>query len=517
MSHHPARRHRAANVVPEPATVAGPSAAALQPPATATAPLRGPRASARVLRLVFALIDAYTLVSFVLTSSLLQPLYPETSVFVDDLMHGVYDFAPRAPIEELLVRAFDGAKTLWNRDVITLGYQDARHNAFRSASHCHRLATDLGTTNAVTYYGDDKARRVITKFHGRLPGTCTAFTVPLGENYTSRHRVAHVNDARLVMGQSFLHCTGSALWGPQTFNSSQATQTNNTVFDFKATYVIVQQHYANAHFGVECQLSYCRARKVAPDVDYWSVEVATPGDTKAHVAVVFTSKFWLLGLLDTVGQTIIAATMARELARVFRYRSVSVVELDLNRHAVSETIGNTLSWLSSPFYMIGCLANAIGTTTESQMVVEVLYWQYTRSGNVMELVYAGMYSMRHAWVGMLIHAMFSYFMGWLEGTRCPVFVATDDDDKLSRTRSPPQAAELSTSEALSSGGDSFVFEVNDRESSTSKLCLIRTRREVPDAARNLMRKTSGRTAHGTTRDATPLSEREDGLRYLLVC
>ncbi|GLD96834.1 hypothetical protein PINS_up005517 [Pythium insidiosum] len=222
------RRHHAANVVPEPETAAGPSATELKL-SVKNLPRRR-RVSARVLRLVFAIIDAYTLVSFVLTSSLLQPLYPETSIFVDDLMHGVYDFAPRTAVEKGLFLEFDNAKTLWNRDVITLGYQDARHNAFKTASHCHRLGTDMGTTNVVTYYGDGVARRVITKFHGQLPGTCTAFTVPRGENYTSRHRVGHVNDARLVIGQSYLHCTSPALWGPLKFNVDQEVQTNNTMF-----------------------------------------------------------------------------------------------------------------------------------------------------------------------------------------------------------------------------------------------------------------------------------------------
>lgn len=44
-----------------------------------------------------------------------------------------------------------------------------------------------------------------------------------------------------------------------------------------------------------------------------------------------------------------------------------------------------------PLYMMGNVAHAIGTTVESQMAVEVLYWQYSKSGRIQDLLYAGIY------------------------------------------------------------------------------------------------------------------------------
>ncbi|TMW64571.1 hypothetical protein Poli38472_011451 [Pythium oligandrum] len=89
-------------------------------------------------------VDIYTITSFLLTSSLVQGLYTETAVFIDDLFNGLYDFTPRSPTDDRILSEFQEAKTLWSRDTLFVGYQDARHNDLGTASHCYRLGVDIG-------------------------------------------------------------------------------------------------------------------------------------------------------------------------------------------------------------------------------------------------------------------------------------------------------------------------------------------------------------------------------------
>lgn len=118
-----------------------------------------------------------------------------------------------------------------------------------------------------------KSRRSIHKFHGSLPDSCTGFTVPQGHPYNSEERIYHVNDARLVIGQSFLYCTDPVLSMTEHYDPdlSYSQQVDNTEFTFKASYVIVQQHFANAYYGVEFQVSYCVARQVENAPGYWEL------------------------------------------------------------------------------------------------------------------------------------------------------------------------------------------------------------------------------------------------------
>lgn len=390
-----------------------------------------------LLRAVFFLIDVSTILSFVMTSSMLHWLWPTTSVFLDDLEYGVFDFTPRSAVDHLLLDEFRSATTPWGHDTVYMGYQDKRHNSLGTASHCKRIGVDVGSNNVVSYYGDGKTRRVIKKFHGSLPASCTGFTVEQGEPHNSRRIVTHANDARLAVGQSFLRCTDAALWATQRYDASKPTQMNSTEFRFKAAYVIVQQHYAGAHFGVECQLSYCVASKISADSDFWSVEPADPNDTRAYVNLLFTTKSRFLRFMDASGQLLVAAVLLYELWRgwvggmsihipfspptsmVGQLRNhlgrLGVVQSDNTEYlnAGASRLRFSKSWLGSSLYMIGNCAHAIGTTVESQMIVEVYYWQYTKSGNLRELLYAGVYSMRHTWVGIATCAVIRWMIGTL--------------------------------------------------------------------------------------------------------
>lgn len=82
-----------------------------------------------------------------------------------------------------------------------------------------------------------------------------------------------MNDARLVIGQSFLYCTDPVLSMTEHYDPdlSYSQQVDNTEFTFKASYVIVQQHFANAYYGVEFQVSYCVARQVENAPGYWEL------------------------------------------------------------------------------------------------------------------------------------------------------------------------------------------------------------------------------------------------------
>ncbi|KAG1698088.1 hypothetical protein DVH05_015571 [Phytophthora capsici] len=374
------------------------------------------------LRLLFYCLNVYTVVSFVLTSSTLYPFWPTSAAFLDDLHNGLYLFQPRTQIDRVMLDEMQAKSALVNKNVLVLGYQDHHHNALGSASHCYRLGVDKGSSLVITYYGDQVARRSIHKFHGSLPTSCMGYTVPYGHLYDSKERIYHVNDARTVIGQSFLHCTDPVLSLTEHYDPSLSYQRNNTEFPFKASYVIVQQHFSNAYFGIECQVSYCMATQVENAPGYWKVRSADPNDTKAHVNVLFTPKPLLLDLLELLGQILMWFVILRELWRaMLDARNVRVPTKRPPHHFQTDWFGlpnpqvaNTCTyldagasrlslsrvWLSNPLYMIGNVAHAIGTTVESQMAAEVLYWQYSKSGRLEDLLYAGIYAMRHSWVGL---------------------------------------------------------------------------------------------------------------------
>ncbi|KAG7388086.1 hypothetical protein PHYBOEH_008011 [Phytophthora boehmeriae] len=403
------------------------------PPAHASRPSSGSKrwisARALGLRVLFMCLNIYTIISFVLTSSALYPLWPVSAAFLDDLRNGLYKFEPRTSIDRLMLEEMQAKPGIWEKYLLVLGYQDHHHNALGSASHCYRLGVDKGTSVVISYYGDGIARRAIHKFHGALPNSCTGYTVPRGHPYNSNEHLYHVNDARLMIGQSFLHCTDPVLSMTQRFDPSlpASAQVNNTVFSFKASYVIVQQHFANANYGVECQVSHCVARQVENAPGYWEVQPAEPADSKAYVNVIFTPKPILLDLLNNLGQAAVWFVILREVWRfVFSdgnvrvptkrppnsvlHRQLQLLGLAMPANAVkcsyidagASRLNFSRAWLASSLYMIGNVAHALGTTVESQMAVEVLFWQYTKSGSAHDLIYAGIYSLRHAWVGLAL-------------------------------------------------------------------------------------------------------------------
>ncbi|DAZ95372.1 TPA: hypothetical protein N0F65_002166 [Lagenidium giganteum] len=59
-------------------------------------------------------------------------------------------------------------------------------------------------------------------------------------------------------------------------------------------------------------------------------------------------------------------------------------------------------WLADPSYLIGNAAYALGTSTESQMIFEIVFWQYNITKELGQLMYAGIYAARHAWVSIAI-------------------------------------------------------------------------------------------------------------------
>ncbi|DAZ97539.1 TPA: hypothetical protein N0F65_003025 [Lagenidium giganteum] len=366
----------------------------------------------------------YTVFVFLTTSSLLDHPLVRQSVFQDDIAHGLYDFEPRDRVDELLLAqlhtdAYSTSKYL--------GYQDHRHTA-PTASWCHRINIDKGNSIHISYDGDGISRRYLRKNHGKLPGHCTGFTVPMGEDY-SANPIWVVNDARSMYGQSYLHCEDPRLW--ESRDPTDQTQ-NNTEFRFRATYIIAQQHFASALIAFETQTSYCKAIKINT-TDFWRVEPAIEGDTKAYLNVLFTNKSRLLSYLDVVGQIVVALVIVKTLLTAIAHAEIIIptqsrtyyqLALDwvkggnpaYEQHPRINAGGSRFklsnAWLANPIYIVASGMYALGTSTESQMIVEVLYWQYCQSHDSTDIIYAGIYATRHAWVSVAIWSVIRNLLGF---------------------------------------------------------------------------------------------------------
>ncbi|OQR90670.1 hypothetical protein THRCLA_09237 [Thraustotheca clavata] len=371
-------------------------------------------------RFIDILVNIYSLVAFLMTSSLIDIVLMREAVFMDDVTNGLYDFPVKTSRDQLILDAMHNAKLGQSKSV---GYQD-KYEAFPTgngtASWCHRINMDLGTEIHISYYGDGISRRYLRKTHTNLPQSCTGWTVAPGMNYDAP-RLHAVQDGRQSYGQSYLHCTDPRLY---TSNSYQ-NQTNFTSFAFRAGYVVAQQHYAGAQFGIETQQSHCKAEKIG-DTTYYKVSPRYEGDTRAYVTILFTDKDTILYLLDYGGQLIVIAILCIE---IFRSAIQLIVMLPTKSYSIFihllHKIKNTLVdpsikmvaggssvlsfsqvWLVSPWYLIGNCMYALGTSIETQMIVEVMYWEYQRSHDNSQLFIGGVYAMRHAWVSVAVWTVF---------------------------------------------------------------------------------------------------------------
>ncbi|EQC25167.1 hypothetical protein SDRG_16958 [Saprolegnia diclina VS20] len=125
-----------------------------------------------------------------------------------------------------------------------------------------------------------------------------------------------------------------------------------------------------------------------------------------------------MSFLDIGGQLIVIVVLLREFVRssywlvthiptVSRLHYDVMVDTFIGRRQATPTLNSgvaTMSlsqiWLVNPWYLIGNCMYGIGTTAETQMLVEVLYYEWTISGGATYFIKGAMYAMRHAWVSI---------------------------------------------------------------------------------------------------------------------
>ncbi|OQR80719.1 hypothetical protein ACHHYP_17279 [Achlya hypogyna] len=358
-------------------------------------------------------VSVYSLVSFVTTSTLVDMLAMRQAVFMDDVANGVYDFAPVSPTDDFILGLMHNATAGQSKSV---GYRDAAlatPAGGNSNSWCIRVGLTLGAEYHAVYDADGVSRRYLRYVHTRLPPTCTGWTVAPGGSVNDPPIVA-VDDARNGYGQSFLYCTDPRYYAP-----GLGERANRTSFLFRAGYIAAQQHFAGGSFGIETHISNCKAEKIGDSL-YYKVSPYQAGDTRDDVNVLFSNKGWVLWLLDYIGQSIVFVILVQEVLRssVQSITEIPTIPNSLYKATMDLILGRPLRatptvlaggysllgfsqiWLANPWYSIGNCMYALGTTGETQTLVETFYWQWSIAGRFTDFVQAAMYAMRHSWVSV---------------------------------------------------------------------------------------------------------------------
>ncbi|KAF0688659.1 Aste57867_19729 [Aphanomyces stellatus] len=391
----------------------------------------------RLLWLVNLFVTLYSLLAFVLTSSIVDVIFSRHSVFVDDIRSGFYNFEPLTSADRDILDAMANANP--SGQCKSAGARDGSYFTpalGSTASWCHRLNVDMGTLTEASYNGDDVRRRILRMAHIKLQVNCTGWTVPKGGTYADPP-LLYVGDARKTYGQAYLNCSAD----PRIMRFTNTS--GITSFPFRAGYVVVQQPFAGSHYSVEAHFSYCKAVRVPNTSDIFSVSPRIDGDTNDYVSLLFTNKNALLWVLDFGGQVVVLlilmrislfSTLGADVVipmtpvsvtdRVWSLVSPShheqttrkILQSDDRHDTTTEDVNagpSRLSfsqiWLSNPFYLIGNCMYALGTSIESQVMVQVAYYQWGITGGLDQAVEAGIYAMRHAWVSVGIWTVIRLF------------------------------------------------------------------------------------------------------------
>ncbi|OQR85693.1 hypothetical protein ACHHYP_11542 [Achlya hypogyna] len=363
----------------------------------------------RCVQLLDILVNIYSIIAFVMTSSIFDLVLMRQGVFMDDVTNGVYDFSPVTPNDRLILNLMHNASAGQSKYI---GIATGAMGAGGTSSWCVRINNTLGVAFHAIYNGDNISRRFLRYAHTELPTSCSGWTVAPGGNWNDT-RITAVDDARRSFGQSYLHCSDPRYYTP-VFNRAG----NLSSFRFRTGYIVAQQHHAGGVYGIVTHLSTCTAVKLADSVIY-KVEPYPTTDTTDEVNVLFTNKNAVLWLLDFGGQALVIVVLLNEVFRssfwlvthipttsYSRYKEFVDV-LCARTHLYAPTFNGgvgTMSlsqiWLVNPWYLIGNCMYGLGTTSETQMLVEILYYNWTVQGDVGYFVKGAMYAMRHAWVSI---------------------------------------------------------------------------------------------------------------------
>ncbi|EQC25637.1 hypothetical protein SDRG_16492 [Saprolegnia diclina VS20] len=385
-----------------------------QPAPTTSAPTKRFLHFDRFIRLLDFCINVYSLLSFVTTSTLVDMLLMRQAVFMDDVANGVYDFAPEGPSDVVILHLLRNATSGQSKHVGLRDAALATPDGGHSLSWCLRVGITLGVEYHAVYNNDGVSRRYLRYVHTKLPPRCVGWTVAPGGSFNDS-RILAVDDARAGFGQSYLHCSDPRYYTPpfgQTANVSS--------FQFRAGYVVAQQHFAGGSFGIETHISHCKAEKIGDSLMY-KVSPFLEGDTSEVVNVLFSTKNWALWLLDYVGQSIVLLILIQEVLRSSAQTITYIPTQSYSLYAAAvdvlcgreprarPTLDGGYSvmsfaqiWLANPCYLIGNCMYALGTTNETQTLVETFFWQYSVGGRFTDLAQATVYAMRHAWVSVAV-------------------------------------------------------------------------------------------------------------------
>ncbi|EQC25638.1 hypothetical protein SDRG_16493 [Saprolegnia diclina VS20] len=365
-----------------------------------------------LLRLLDMCLNVYPLVSFLATSSLVDNLLMRQASFMDDIVHGVYNLTPLLPvdvkIQSILQQGHAGqSKRIGVRDA-SLAFPGGNH----SLSWCMRVNISLGVQYHTMYNHDGVSRRLLRFVHTNLPPSCVGWTVAPGGSHDAP-RLHVVDDARSGYGTSYLHCTDQRYYIPPLGQATNVSQ-----FRFRAGYIVAQQRDAGGDLSVETHISQCKAEKIGDSLVY-KVSPAIEGDDTEDVNILFGQKSRLLTLLDYAGQMIVLSVLLFEATRAsvpsvtrvptqsFAWYATAIPWLSRDHVSFIEfmDVGHSVMslsqlWLANPWYLMGNCMYAIGTTHETQTLVEIFFWQFLIRRHVTDLIYAVLYSVRQAWVSV---------------------------------------------------------------------------------------------------------------------
>ncbi|EQC30246.1 hypothetical protein SDRG_12096 [Saprolegnia diclina VS20] len=236
----------------------------------------------RSVRVIDLFVNVYSITAFVLTSSLFDLLLMRQGVFHDDVLDGVYDFAPLTANDHIILDLMHNATESKYMGTATAAM--ATRAGGNTSSWCSRIHNTLGVSYHTVYNGDGVTRRFLRYAHVNLPVSCTGWTVAPG-GAVDAPRLLAVDDARRSYGHSYLNCTDPRYYLP-VFGASQ----NLSSFRFRAGYIVAQQHYAGATYGVVTHLSKCTAIKLDNDSTLYKVVPFPDGDTNDEVNMLFSRK-----------------------------------------------------------------------------------------------------------------------------------------------------------------------------------------------------------------------------------